>query len=107
MMTSSNTNNGHTGVANNLLGVCATMGGSISAKVLLLGLDGSGKVPHYSGSFWADSGCFQTSLTIYLEDGPHSSDPKPSVGFDTKGKVNACATLLSRGEVERGTFAAV
>ena len=46
------------------------MGASVSAKCLFIGLDGCGK----------------TSFLKFLEEGPHTDDPKPSVGFDTKGK---------------------
>jgi small GTP-binding protein len=46
------------------------MGAAISAKVLVLGLDGAGK----------------TSLSNYLEEGPSNDDPEPSTAFNTAEK---------------------
>ncbi len=42
------------------------MGSSLSAKVLFLGLNGSGK----------------TTVLKYMQDGPHNEEVKPSVGFN-------------------------
>jgi len=44
------------------------MGATVSANVLFIGLDGAGK----------------TSFLTFLEEGPHTTNPKPSVAFDTR-----------------------
>jgi len=61
------------------------MGSSLSAKILFIGLDGSGK----------------TSLLTYLKQGPNDIIPKPSVGFEVQ-EVKYKGVVMSIYDVAGG-----